>query len=66
MQHVLDDNEFHTIKDCKFECKPILLKDELIKVKESKQQEGPGEKKKAESQGIHYNSHMHEADYSST
>lgn len=36
MQKVLDEDEFHTINDCKFQCKPILLKDELKKVKEGK------------------------------
>lgn len=36
MQIVLDYNQHHTVKGCKFECKPILLKDELNKVKESK------------------------------
>jgi hypothetical protein len=39
MQIVLDNNEYHTIKGCKFQCKPILLKDELNKVKENKKLE---------------------------
>jgi hypothetical protein len=36
MPIVLQEDEFHTIKGCKFQCKPILLKDELKKVKEEK------------------------------
>lgn len=34
MQTILDQNEYHTIKDVKFQCKPILLKDELVKIKQ--------------------------------
>jgi RNA recognition motif-containing protein len=36
MAQVLEENEYHTVKGCKFQCKPILLKDELKKVKEGK------------------------------
>lgn len=36
MQKVLDTDEYHIIKGCKFQCKPILLKEELKKVKENK------------------------------
>ena len=41
MQTVLDEGEYHTIKDTKFQCKQILLKDELVKVRQKQTTDHP-------------------------